>query len=81
MNRSKKPFVLLGVLAVACIATFALMQMEERKERIKNSDEIILEPSGEFVQSLSWEYNGEALSFHKDEVCLYRGWKRLSGQV
>ena len=71
MNRSKKLYALLGVLAAACIATFAVMQMEERKEQIKNSDAMILELSSQSVQSLSWEYNGESLSFHKDEVWLY----------
>lgn len=71
MNRSKKLYALLGVLAAACIATFAVMQMEERKEQIKNSDAMILELSSASVQSLSWEYNGESLSFHKDEVWLY----------
>lgn len=71
MNRSKKLYILLGILAVACIATFAVMQMEERKEQIKNSDEIILELSGETVQSLSWEYKDEFLSFHKGEVWFY----------
>lgn len=71
MNRSKKLYTLLGVLAVSCIAAFAVMRMEEQKEQIKNSDEIILELSDESVQSLSWEYNGETLSFHKDETWLY----------
>lgn len=71
MNRSKKLYILLGILAVACIATFAVMRMEERKEQIKNSDEIILELSSESVQSISWEYKDESLSFHKGEVWLY----------
>ena len=77
MNRSKKLYILLGILAVACIATFAVMQMEERKEQIKNSDEIILELPSESIQSLSWEYNGESLSFHKDEVRLYDGYENF----
>lgn len=71
MNRFKKLYILLGILAVACIATFAVMQMEERKEQIKNSDEIILELPGESIQSLSWEYNGETLAFTKNETWLY----------
>ena len=71
MNRSKKLYVLLGILAVACIATFAVMQMEERKEQIKETGEIILELPSESVQSLSWEYNEETLAFHKDETWLY----------
>lgn len=71
MNRSKKLYVLLGILAAACIATFAVMQMEERKEQIKETGEIILELPSESVQSLSWEYNEETLAFHKDETWLY----------
>ena len=71
MNRSKKLYILLGVLAVACTATFAVMQMEERQEQIKETGEIILELPSESVQSLSWEYNEETLAFHKDETWLY----------
>lgn len=71
MNRSKKFYILLGILAAACIATFAVMQMEERKEQIKEAGEIILELPSESVQSLSWKYNEETLAFHKDETWLY----------
>lgn len=71
MNRAKKIYVLLGILAAACVVTFAVMQMEERKEQIKETGEIILELPSESVQSLSWEYNGETLAFHKKENWLY----------
>ena len=71
MNRSKKLYILLGILAVACVATFAVMQMEERKEQIKETGEIILELPTDSVETLSWEYNGETLAFHKDETWLY----------
>ncbi len=71
MNRSKKLCILLGVLAVACIATFAVMRVEERKEQIKNSEEIILEVPGDSVQSLDWEYEGNTLAFHKEDTWLY----------
>lgn len=71
MNRSKKLYILLGILAVACIATFAVMQMEERKEQIKETGDIILELPSESVQSLSWEYSEETLAFHKNETWLY----------
>lgn len=71
MKRSKRLSVLLGILVVACVATFAVMQMEEKKEQIKNSGEIVLEvPSGD-VQSLNWEYGGASLAFHKDGTWLY----------
>lgn len=71
MKRSKKLSVLLCILAAACIATFALMQTEERKEQIKNSGELILELPGESVEALSWTYNGETLAFHREETWLY----------
>ena len=71
MNRSKKLRILLGILVVACVVTLLVMQMEERKEQIKNSEEIILEVPSDSVQSLSWEYEGNTLSFHKAETWLY----------
>lgn len=71
MKRSKKLYILLGILFVACAATFAVMQMKERKEQIRETGEIILELPGESVQSLSWKYNEETLAFHKDETWLY----------
>lgn len=77
MNRSKKLYILLGVLAAVCAATFALTRMEERKEQIKNTDAVILELPGESVQALSWEYGGETLAFHKEGTWLYDGDERF----
>lgn len=71
MKRSKRIFILLGILIVICAATFGVMRYEEHKEQIKNSDEIILAITGDSVQSLSWEYGGEALAFHRGEKWLY----------
>lgn len=75
MSRSKKIYILLGVLLLVCLAVFGVGRYEERKERIKNSDEIILEVSGDDVISLSWEYEGEngkeTLAFHKGEKWIY----------
>lgn len=67
MNRSKKLYLLLGILLVVCAATFGVCKYEEKKEQIKNSDEIILELASEDVTSLSWEYESEELAFHKEE--------------
>ena len=50
MKRSKKIYLLLGVLAAACVLTFAVMRIEEHKEQIKNSDEIILEIPSDSVE-------------------------------
>ncbi len=70
MKRSKKLIALVAILVVACIATFALTQYEEKQEEIKNSDAIILEIPTDTVESLSWEYTEDGLGFHKDET----GW-------
>lgn len=71
MRRSKKIYILLGVLATACIATFAVMRYEEYREKIRNSEEIILEVSGDSVKAVSWEYESETLSFRREEEWLY----------
>ncbi len=71
MKRSKRLYALLGILLVACVATFAVTQMEEGKEQIKATGEIILEVSSDDVQSLSWEYGETSLAFHKNEKWLY----------
>ncbi len=71
MKRSKRLYVLLGVLVVICGVTFGVSRYEQRKEEIKNSDEIILELAADDVTALSWEYDGTKLAFHKDEIWLY----------
>lgn len=71
MNRSKKIYILLGVLLAACLITFGASRYEEYKEQIKNSEEIIMELAVEDVTALSWEYESETLSFHKDGSWLY----------
>lgn len=71
MKRSKRLYILLGILAAAIAATAGLMQVNEQKEKIKNSDEIILEIPGDSVLTLSWENESGALAFHKDENWLY----------
>lgn len=63
MKRSKRIILLLVILVVVCIATFALTKYEEKQEEIQTSDAVILEISADEVQSLSWEN----FSFHKDE--------------
>lgn len=67
MKRFHKIYLLLGLLAVVCLATIGVMRLEEHKEKIKNTDTIILSVSGDSVQSLSWEYGEASFAFHKDE--------------
>lgn len=70
MKRSKRILSLVAILAVACVATFALTKYEQKQEEIKNSDAIILELPADTVQSLSWDYTDSGLSFHRGE----EGW-------
>lgn len=67
MKRFKKIYLLLGILAVVCLATIGVMQIEEQKEKIKNTEEVILSVSADSVSELSWEYESETFGFHKME--------------
>ena len=71
MKWSKRLYILLGVLAVVCAGTYGVLQYEERKEEISNSDEVVLEISADDVTGLSWEYDSQTLSFHKNEIWTY----------
>ena len=72
MKRYKRLLIMAAVLVVACIATVALTQYEEKQEQIRTSDEIILQIPTDTVQSLSWEYSGGgSLAFNKTDD----GWK------
>lgn len=71
MKRVKRLGILCIVLIVCCIATFSVRQVENYKEQIKNSGEIVLQVSTDSVQTLSWKYEDTELSFHKDEQWLY----------
>lgn len=71
MRRSKKLIVLCSVLAAVCIATFAVLRLEEHREKIRNSGETILAVPADSVTALSWEYGDTSLAFRKDEKWLY----------
>ena len=71
MKRSKRLYVLLGVLMAVSAVTFGVSRIEQYQEKIKNSEEIILKVDTDTVQSLSWEYNGSSLAFHRDGSWIY----------
>ena len=72
MKRAKRMMILVAILVVACIATFALSHYEQTQEQIQNSDAILLEIPASSVTALSWEYStGDGLAFDKTE----EGWK------
>lgn len=68
MKRTKKLLILLGVLLVVCIVTIVVTKHEEKKEQIKNADEVILNLDTSGVTKLSWTYDDTALSFTKNDV-------------
>ncbi len=72
-NKTKRLIALVGVFAVICVATIAVSKYEEHKEKIANSEEVILSIAETEAQSLSWEYANSAFAFHRDEngVWLY----------
>ena len=68
MKRFKKVFILLGVIAVVCVATVIVTHIEEKKEQIQNTDEVIISVDPDSVTSLSWEYESTSLSFSRNDV-------------
>lgn len=67
MKRTNRILMLTGILAVSCIATFAISKYEEKQEAIQNSDAIILELPADTVDAISWNVNNTEFSFHKEE--------------
>ena len=73
MSRSKRLYILLGVLLAVCIMTFAVSRYEVKKEEIRESGEVILTIEPDSVTALSWENGSSNLAFHKDGTWLYDG--------
>ena len=69
MKKNKKLYILLCILTVMGIITFAATQIEKKNEEIKNSGEDILKISTDSVKAISWNIKDDDinLSFHKDE--------------
>lgn len=71
MNRFRRIYILLGILAVSCIATFVAIRHKEHQEQIKNSEEVILEVKKDSVKSLSFEHDAQTFSFQKEDKWIY----------
>ena len=67
MKRTKKLYILLGVLVVICIATFALSKTEEKKEILKTVTKRF-EVDSDSVNKISWKSSLGSLAFAK------KGW-------
>ncbi len=66
MKRAKRIYILLGVLVVLCVATFAVSRYNEEQEKINTSNEIVLDIDAETVTALAWEMKENSLAFHLD---------------
>lgn len=71
MKKAKKLYLLLGVFAALCLLIFVVSRQEEKKEKIQNSDEVVLNVNQEDVTKLSWETEVGKLAFHKEDSWLY----------
>ena len=71
MKRSERLMFFCAVLCAACAVTFGVVRTKEQKEKIKNSDAVILTIPADTVTALSWETGTENLSFHKEEMWTY----------
>lgn len=70
MKRAKKLIALGVIFAILSVSTLILTKYEEKQEDIQNSDEVLLEIPTDTVESISWEFEEEGLSFQKGEA----GW-------
>ncbi len=66
MKRAKRIYILLGVLVVLCVATFAVSRYNEEQEKINTSNEIVLDIDTETATALAWEMDETTFAFHKD---------------
>ena len=71
MNRAKRLSILVGVLAVVCVAALLVLRMEQKQEQIQTSGETVFTLDPESVQALSWTREDQTLAFHKDEDWSY----------
>lgn len=67
MSKAKRLYVLLGVLAVLCVAVFAVSRHEDKKEEIRASGETVFSLSPADVTAIEWERDSTTLAFHIDD--------------
>ena len=71
MKKSKRLLLLGTIFVVFLVITLIIVHMEEEKERIANTDDIVYDLDVESVTGLSWHYEDVELSFSKDEAWTY----------
>ncbi len=65
MKRLKRMGILTGVLLCLCVVILIILNIEEKKEDIKNTNAVILDLDTASVTALSWKYGDTELAFHK----------------
>ena len=73
MKRRKKLWIMSGVLILALVLTLSVALIDHKMEKIQESGEVILQVSPDTVTALSWNHEGETLSFTKDDSWHYAG--------
>ena len=73
MKRRKKLWIMGAVLGLVLALTVTVALIDHKVEKIQESGETILEIPVESVTALSWDYQGETLSFTKDDSWHYAG--------
>lgn len=67
MNRMKKIYALLAVLAVCCAAAWMAVHTQQEQESIKEEGQTILSLDTDAVTALSWQYDDTLLTFEKTD--------------
>ena len=70
-NEASKALLIIMHFSCYSIATYAVKQFEEHKEKIKNTEAIILKIPYDSVKALSWEYEGEKSCIPQGRKWLY----------
>lgn len=71
MHRSKRLLILVGVLAVVCVAAFLATRVQEQQEQVEASGETVLAIDAGSVASLAWTSGEAEYAFHKDGTWIY----------
>lgn len=67
MKRIKRIGILAAVLAVLCAATLLLVRFEEKQEKIRSTEQVILSVPQDAVQILGWNFSEEGFSFRRED--------------
>ena len=73
MKRRNKLWLMAGVLTLTLVLTLGIALVDQHMEKIRSSGETILSIPADSVTALSWDYEGQTLSFTRDDSWHYAG--------